>query len=70
MGRREHGRGASAEVDGFKRGDVFLSGEAGLGEEGLDEGSEVGFAGCVLVERTVGADPVAERDVEIKMHGL
>jgi hypothetical protein len=24
----------------------------------------------VLVERTVGADPVAERDVEIKMHGL
>jgi hypothetical protein len=47
-----------------------LSGEAGLGEEGFDEGSEVGFAGCVLVERTVGADPVAERDVEIKMHGL
>lgn len=67
---RKHGGGAAAEVDGFERGKVFLSGEAGFGKEGFDEGSEVGFSGCVLVERAVGADAMAERDVEIKMHRL
>lgn len=50
MSGREHGGGAAAEIDGFEGGEIFLSVEFCFAEEGFDEGSEVGFAGGVLVE--------------------
>lgn len=68
VGGREHGGCSSAEVDRFEWGKIFLSEETGFGEKGVNEGTEIGAARGVLVERAVGADAVAEGDVEIEMH--
>ena len=70
VGGREHRGGPATEVDGFDRGKVFLCGEAGFGEEGVDESAKVGFAGGVFVEGAIGADAVAKGDVEVEMHSL
>ena len=46
----------------------------GFSEKGVDEGGKVGVAGGVFVEGAVGADLVAEGEVEIEAervgHGL
>jgi len=68
VGGGEHGGGAAAEVDCFEGREGFLRIEAGFGEEGIDKGTEVGFAGGVFVEGAVGADAVAEGDVEVEVH--
>jgi len=68
VGGREHGGRAAAKIDRFEWCEVFLSEEAGFGEEGFDEGSEVGVARGMLVKRAIRADAVAEGDVEIEMH--
>ncbi len=77
MGGREHRGGAAAEVDGLEGREVFLFREAGFWpllheasfcKECLDECAEIGAAWGVLVERAVGADAVAEGNVEVEMH--
>lgn len=70
----KQGGSAAAEVDGAEGALQFLIVMLGLGEEGVDEGGEVGFARGVFVEGAVGADLVAEREVEVEAerfgHGL
>ena len=63
----EERRSAAAEIDGAEGAMtqafvVMLS----LGEEGVDEGGEVGLAWGVLVEGAVGADLVTKRKMEIE----
>ncbi len=68
VARGKHRGGAAAEVEG---GDGVVGFAAGCGccfslcEDGADEGAFVCFARGVFVERAVGADPVAERNVDV-----
>ena len=70
----KEGGGAAAEVDGAEGALQFFAVVAGFGEEGVDEGGEVGVAGGVFVEGAVGADLVTEGEVEVEAerggHGL
>ena len=65
VSRREHGGCASTEVDCFEGSGVLLGEELGFRNESLNERAEVGLARSMLVERAVGADAVAEGNVEI-----
>ena len=65
VSRREHRGSASTEVDCFEGNEVLLGEELGFRNESLDECAEVGLARSMLVERAVGADAVAEGNVEI-----
>ena len=65
VSRREHGGSASTEVDCFEGSEVLLGEELGFPDESLHERAKVGFARSMLVKRAVGADAVAEGDVEI-----
>ena len=65
VSRREHGGSASTEVDCFEGSEVLLGEELGFRDESLNERAKVGFARSMLVKRAVGADAVAEGDVEI-----
>lgn len=65
VSRREHGGSASTEVDCFEGSEVLLGEELGFRDEGLNERAKVGFTRSMLVKRAVGADAVAEGDVEI-----
>ena len=50
VSRREHGGRSSAEVDCFERSEVFLGEELCFGDQGVNEGSEVGISRSVLVK--------------------
>lgn len=50
VGGRKHGGCSAAEVDGLKRGEVLPGKESGFGEEGINEGSEIGAARGMLVK--------------------
>lgn len=65
VSRREHGGSSSTEVDCFEGSEVLLGEELGFRDESLNERAKVGFARSMLVKRAVGADAVAEGDVEI-----
>ena len=65
MSRREHGGSASTEVDCFEGSEALLREELSFRNESLNERAEVGLARSMLVERAVGADAVAEGNVEI-----
>ncbi len=65
VSRREHGGSAPTEVDCFEGREVLLGEELGFRDESLNERAKVGFARSMLVKRAVGADAVAEGDVEI-----
>lgn len=66
----EHGGGAAAEVDAGGWGGGVLEAVFCLDGEGMDELADGGAARGVLVERAVGADAVAEGDVEVEEQGL
>jgi len=70
MSGRKHGRGATAKVDCFETWQVIFCRKAGFGEEGIDEGSKVGFSRSVLIEGAIRADAMAEGDVKVEMHRL
>ena len=65
MGFAEEGGGAAAEVEGVGLEGVAGGLEPGFGEEGVDEGGHVGAARGVFEEGAVGADAVAEGDVDV-----
>ena len=65
MGFAEESGGAAAEVEGLGL-EVEAGGlELGFSEEGVDEGGHVGAAGGMFEEGAVGADAVAEGDVDV-----
>ena len=69
MGGREHGGGSSAQIE--CRDGPILQGIGAFGRldaEGLDECANRGFSRGMLVERAIGANSVAEGDVDVKMH--
>lgn len=70
MGGRKHRRSTATEVDGLQYRKVLRGIEAGFGDQGIDEGCEVGVAGRVFVKRTVRANAMAEGDVEVEVHAL
>jgi len=55
VGGREHGGGSAAKIDRLEGREVFLRSETGFGEEGFDEGAEIGAARGMLVKRTIRA---------------
>ena len=64
---REKGGCAAAEVDGFFGDLVGALVEFELAQDGVDEATCVGVAGQVFVEAAVGADSVAEGDVNVEV---
>ena len=68
MGRRKHAGGASTEVSCLEGGRrELLSPSRGLLFQGRYEMGEVRISRGVLVEGAVGADTVAERDVDVEV---
>ena len=65
MGFAKEGGGAAAEVEGVGLEGVAGGLELGFSEESVDEGGHVGAARGVFEERAVGADAVAEGDVDV-----
>lgn len=69
VGRGEHGRGPAPEKEGREGGRLpFVPPPIRLAAQGVDKCADGGFPRCVFVERAIRANPVAEWDVNVKMH--
>ena len=67
MTKGEHAWRATAEINRARRGG---DSSPGLLAKGIDEYADGGATRSVLIERTVGADPVAERNMEVEEQAL
>lgn len=70
VGRGEHRGSSAAEIDrGEGREGVFSLLVLRFVDEGINKDGEVSVAGGVFVKRAIGADAMAEGNVEVEVHG-